>query len=36
MRNLKISASLATAAFLVAGCAGSAVNELAASSQKLE
>src|SRR5277367_662338 len=36
MRNLKISASLAAAAFLVAGCAGSAVSELAASSQKLE
>ena len=36
MRNLKISASLAAAAFLVAGCGGSAVSELAASSQKLE
>src|SRR5271170_4461953 len=36
MRNLQISAFLATAAFLVAGCAVSAVNELAASSQKLE
>jgi hypothetical protein len=27
MRNLKISASLAATAFLVAGCAGSAVND---------
>jgi hypothetical protein len=36
VRNLNISASLAAAAFLVAGCAGPAVKGLAASSQKLE